>query len=158
MEFLQVVFFLILILQGIYTILFVGKKLRKPEEDVDVPQIQRKVLKIPSNKYLVRYILNTFIKDLDEMRSPAFFLQKHVYFEDKKKLEFDSDADSIVNKLYNDLIDNKKSVSVENLTYIQTKSKNKKKKFKNKFNVSEYPTPLVMFENPKILFGFIDVY
>ena len=90
------------------------------------------------------------------MRSPVKYLNEFVNLEKGIKINFDTDADKIIQKLQIDLIDNKKLINTKNLTYIQTNNEAKVNKFLNKFNVSEFPKPLVMFKNPKLLFGFVE--
>ena len=90
------------------------------------------------------------------MRSPSRYIADYVYLANGIKFEFDSDADSVILKLKVDLLDNKKLINTKNLKYIQTNNQSKIKKFINKFNVSEYPKPLIMFKNPKLLFGYIE--
>jgi hypothetical protein len=158
MEILQIIIYIILILIGIYQIYINREKdvIKKDNKKKKIEEISKPIDFIPSDRVLVKYIIDTFIGELEEMRSPSKYIGDYVYLDNGIKLEYDSDADSIILKLKVDLLDNKKLINTKNLTYIQTNNKAKKKKFLNKFNVSEYPKPLIMFKNPKILFGYIE--
>ena len=101
------------------------KSLIEDEIDLNINSI----VYIPSDRELVKYIIRNFIGELEEMRSPAKYLNEFVYLEKGIKINFDTDADKIVQKLQVDLIDNKKFINTKNLTYIQTNNEEKVKNF-----------------------------
>lgn len=110
----------------------------------------------PSSNQIVKHIHKTLIIGLEDAIDGIKFLNENVVFANNIKIKFEVDSESILIKMRPELIDNKKNISVENMSYVQSNDINKKKDFNNLFNLSSYPSPLIKFKNTDILFGWID--
>ena len=84
------------------------------------------------------------------------YLKNNVIFADNIKLNFETDAETIVMQLRKDLIENKSKINNDNLVYLYTNNKDKREVFKKKFNIPNYPKPLIMFSGLDLLFGYVE--
>ena len=110
----------------------------------------------PSSNQIVKHIHKNLIVALEDAIDGVKFLNNNVIFANNIKVKFEGDSESILTKMRPELIDNKKNISVEKMSYVQTTDKNKKQDFNNQFNLSHYPSPLIIFEGTDILFGWIE--
>lgn len=120
------------------------------------PQKDCSELYPPSSNQIVKHIHKNLILALEDAIDGVKFLNENVIFANNVKVKFEADSESILIKMRPELIDNKKNISVENMTYVQTTDQNKKQDFNNQFNLANYPSPLVIFKNTDILFGWIE--
>tara|TARA_B100002019_G_C20956423_1_gene444129 strand:- start:87 stop:536 length:450 start_codon:yes stop_codon:yes gene_type:complete len=120
------------------------------------PQKDCSLLYPPNNNEIIRYINKHIITELEDTVDGVKFLNENVIFANNVKVKFEADSESVLSKMRTEIIDNKKNISKENLTYVQTFDKVKIDDFKTQFNISEYPSPLIVFNNTDILFGWIE--
>ena len=120
------------------------------------PQKDCSELYPPSSNQIVKHIHKNLVVALEDSIDGVKFLNENVIFANNVKVKFEADSESILIKMRPELIDNKKNISVENMSYVQTTDANKKQDFNNQFNLSSYPSPLVIFKNTDILFGWIE--
>ena len=120
---------------------------------IDRDQLQ---LYPPSSSQIVNHIHKNLIVALEDSIDGVKFLNENVIFANNVKVKFEADSESILIKMRPELIDNKKNINVENMSYVQITDQNRAQDFKNQFNLSNYPTPLVLFKNTDILFGWIE--
>ena len=110
----------------------------------------------PSSSQIVKHIHKNLIVALEDALDGVDFLNKNVIFANNVKVKFEADSESVLIKMREELIDNKKNISVENMSFVQSTDLNKKQDFNNQFNLSNYPSPLVVFQGTDILFGWIE--
>ena len=110
-----------------------------------------------SNQSFVAYLKRHFINKLDDDVKSIDYLKFNVIFANNYIVNYEADAESIMSKIRNEFETNKSKYNAENLIYVQTTDESAKNQFLEKFNLTNYPTPLIYFNNyQKILFGHID--
>lgn len=109
---------------------------------------------IPNNKYVINYIYNYFFKNLNDDTNNIEYLKNYIIFPNNYIVKFDLDAESIINNIKKDLELNIKFDETK-LKYIQSFDSEKIKQFNQQYSLTEYPSPLIKFEDSNLLFGFI---
>lgn len=146
---------ILVLVQFIYSFLTFSK-FNCPDCPICPPQKDCSLLYPPNNNEIIRYINKHLITELEDTVDGVKFLNENVIFANNIKVKFEADSESVLSKMRDELINNKKNISKENLSYVQTIDKSKIDDFKNQFNISEYPSPLIIFNNTDILFGWIE--
>ena len=145
----------LILIQFIYSFMSFSK-FNCPDCPICPPQKDCSELYPPSSNQIVKHIHKNLVVALEDSIDGVKFLNENVIFANNVKVKFEADSESILIKMRPELIDNKKNISVENMSYVQTTDANKKQDFNNQFNLSSYPSPLVIFKNTDILFGWIE--
>jgi len=127
-----------------------------PDCPICPPQNECSDLFPPSNSEIIRHIHKKIIAGLEDSVDGVAFLKENALFANNVKIRFETDAEAILSKMRSELIDNKKNISKENIKYVQTTDKVKIEDFILQFNLTEYPSPLVIFPGTDILFGWIE--
>jgi len=127
-----------------------------PDCPICPPQKECSNLFPPSNSEIVRHIHKNMVIGLEDSVDGILFLKQNVIFANNLKVRFETDAESVLSKMRTELIDNKNKINKENLKYVQTTDNVKVEDFKNQFNLTEYPAPLVIFTGIDILFGWVE--
>ena len=126
-----------------------------PDCPICPPQKECSNLFPPSNSEIIRHLHKIIIAGLEDSIDGVDFLKKNTIFANNVKIRFETDAESILSKMRTELIENKKNIIKENIKYVQTTDKVKIEDFNKQFNLTEYPSPLVIFPGTDILFGWI---
>lgn len=127
-----------------------------PDCPVCPPEKECSNLFPPSNSEIVRHIHKNIVFGLEDSVDGVAFLKENVIFANNVKVRFETDAESVLSKMRMELIDNKNKINKSSLKYVQTTDKVKLEDFKKQFNLTEYPSPLVIFTGIDILFGWIE--
>ena len=146
---------ILIIVQLIYSYLTFSK-FSCPDCPTCPPQKDCSILYPPNTGEIVRHIHKKLISQLEDSVDGITFLRDYVIFANNVKVKFEADSESVLSKMREEIIDNKKNISKDNLSYVQTKDSNKIKEFKDLFNLSEYPSPLIIFSDTDLLFAWID--
>lgn len=127
-----------------------------PDCPICPPQNECSELYPPSNGEIIRHIHKKIIAGLEDSIDGVAFLNENVIFANNIKVRFETDSESVLSKMRTELIDNKKNINKQNLKYVQTTENTKIEDFIKQFNLTEYPSPLVIFTGVDILFGWIE--
>lgn len=110
----------------------------------------------PSNSEIIRHIHKKIIATLEDSVDGIRFLNDNVIFANNVKVKYEADSESVLSKMRTELIENKKNINRDNIRFVQTTDKTKMEDFNNQFNLSEYPSPLIVFTGTDLLFGWIE--
>lgn len=158
MELISIIIFVILILSGLqlaYSYISI-EKFACPACPECKPISNCSGMNPPSSYEIVRHIHDKIISQLELSNDGVLFLSNHVIFANNIRIKFETDAEGVLIKMRQQLIDSKVNINVNNINYIQINDPEKLNEFKQLFNINEYPTPLISFKDTDLLFGWIN--
>ena len=107
---------------------------------------------IPSNKYLTNYIIDNLIDRIEE--NSSIYLINNVIFSNKIIVNYENESEAYIGKIRNEFNEMDK-FNEDKLKYIQYNSDTTKNNFLKKYNINEYPKPLIKYDDCELLFGYI---
>ena len=110
---------------------------------------------IPSTQSIVTYINNKFIVSLTDDVNSINYLKFNVIFANNYIINFQAEAESVISKIRNEFENKKTLFTADNLVYVQSNDENTRNKFILNYNLPQYPTPLIYFNDSNLLFGNI---
>ena len=122
----------------------------------DCPECIKEEFKyIPSNLNLTNYLMEKFIDIIDKNLDNIHYISNNFIFSNDFKINFVEDFNSIILKINKIIMDNKLNFIEDQLKYLQFNDENKIN-FNKKYNINKFPSPLVYFKDPIILFGYLN--